>query len=269
MRSATASAARFGTLLVLVSALYFAGMYFLGRPRLDSVTRPAPLTPGVVSGELSLDPASSVWAAAEPVTITLLPQTARAPYGTEERELRVRALRNQQELAFLLEFEDATENRGDTPHPDGCAVLLTERPAPASNQMMGHGRTANIWHWRAQSRDGEGPEEPDATAASQGPGPDTGIRELAASGPGTQVPLADLNVEGRGQWHMGRWRVIFRRDLEGRQPGEWDLSGDVALAVSFAVWDGAKDETLSAKSISILRPLVLRSESDEAVRDVR
>jgi DMSO reductase family type II enzyme heme b subunit len=256
MSSATASAVRFGALLLLLSVLYFAGMFLLGRPRLDSVTRPAPLSPHLVGDELSLDASSGVWAVVEPVTVTLFPQTARAPYGTERRELRVRALRNRHEVAFLLEFADATENRGDTPHPDGCAVLLTPRPGPASTQMMGHGRAANIWHWTAQDLDGEVEGEPYA---------DAGARELAASGPGTQAPFGAQNVVGRGQWQSGRWQVILRRDLEGRQPGAWNLTGGASLAVSFAVWDGAKGETLSSKSISVLRPLILSSSSDENV----
>lgn len=242
---------KFGAALVLVSVVYFAVMYTMSRPRLDSVTTLEPLVAEYTTDTLSLDPAADHWRAIEPVSIRLLPQAARAPFGTEEREILLRAVYNDREIAFLIEYADDTEDRSGSLRPDACAVMLTPEPGPATAQMMGHGGTANIWHWVADTGVGD--------SASVASGTSTGqiVRDLLATGPGTQAELGLRTVEARGTYAQGRWSVVFKRLRASSQTDELEVTPTGPMSVSFAVWDGSRGESLSAKSISVLRPLHL------------
>ena len=225
----------FGAVLALLSVAYFASMYVMSRPRLDSVTSPQLIRVGYTSDTLSMDPRAPQWRAIEPISVALVPQAARAPFGTQEREVLLRAVYNDREIAFLLEYADDTEDRAGAPRPDGCAVMLTPDPGPATAQMMGHGGSANIWHWMA----------------------DSVARNLVATGPGTQAESGLGTVEAYGSYTDGRWSVVFRRPLVSSHPDELAVTAEHSMSVSFAVWDGSREEGLSAKSISALRPLRL------------
>ena len=124
--------------------------------------------------------------------------------------------------------------------------MLVPGTAPAVGQMMGHDATANIWHWRA-----------DWDAAHARPGGDSlrAVHELLASGPGTQGLMPAQTVAGAGSYHDGKWSVVFERPLHPQQEGELALGPNQDIQIAFAVWDGAKLESLSRKSISVLRPM--------------
>ena len=239
---------RFTAPLLLVGVLYFVAMYGMRQPRMESVTTPEPLLIGYATEQLSADPSSDHWRSVEPVTIRLFPQAVRAAFGSEVRVVLVRGAYNVGEMAFLLELEESTEGSGASHAPDGCAVMLTPGAPPATAQMMGHGGNANIWHWVSDTAAG---------ASDASPSTDQGVRELIATGPGTQAPMAFQRVEGRGEYARGRWSVVIKRQRESLQAGELEVAPAAALSVAVAVWDGARGEGLSAKSISILRPLRL------------
>ncbi|MDP2956900.1 MAG: hypothetical protein Q8N53_10815 [Longimicrobiales bacterium] len=239
---------RFTAPLLLVGVLYFVAMYGMRRPRMESIATPGPFLIAYATEELSSDPSSDHWRSVVPVTIRLFPQAVRAPFGTVEREVLLRGAYNDREIAFLLEFEDTTGGSGASHAPDGCAVMLTPGAPPATAQMMGHGGNANIWHWVSDTA----AEASDASSLAN-----QGVRALIATGPGTQAPMAVQTLEGRGEYARGRWSVVLKRQRESLQAGELEVAPAAALSVTVAVWDGARAESLSAKSISILRPLRL------------
>jgi DMSO reductase family type II enzyme heme b subunit len=235
--------------LLLMGAVYFVVMRGMSQPREVVPAGNEPLMVTQTTATLPAEPDADQWSDIEPVKIRLFPQAARMPYGTEERDLWVRGVYNDREVAFLLEFRDETEDLGDPSTPDACAILLTDARSPATTQMMGHGSNANIWHWMADRDQARYRYDTDSAASA--------VRELIALGPGTQTLLPSQTVLGRGHYRNGTWRVVFKRQRESQQPGELALTPGNGVDVSFAVWDGASAESMSRKSIAVLRALTL------------
>ncbi len=249
MKPSTKAILAFSLPLLLLGVLYFVVMYRMTRDRLVGVTEETPLVIEYVQQDLPLDPLSDHWNDIDSNLIHLWPQNARVPYGTDERDVVVRAAYNDGEIAILLQFADSTESREVAPNgTDACAVFIGPADAPAAAQMMGQDASGNIWHWLAD-RDAERYQRDNDSVSA--------VVELVTTGPGTQTPLPLQTVAGRGAYRAGNWYVVFKRSLASRQNDALALSPGTDMIVSFAVWDGAKREAFSAKSISIVRPLVL------------
>jgi DMSO reductase family type II enzyme heme b subunit len=234
--------------LLGLSAIYFLIVYSMSQARSDVLIDQEPIVIRYTNLEIPLDPEAEYWKRIEPVKVHLVPQVARVPYGTEERDIWVKGAFNDREIGFHIEFEDDTENWGAPENPDACAILFVPEDSPATAQMMGYGSTANVWQWLADR---------DAERYVRGNENIQAVRELIASGPGTQTPLKDQNVEGKGVYRDGKWSVVFKRRLESRQEGELPFSSGTDKMIAFARWDGAKMESFSRKSIAILRTLTL------------
>jgi len=237
--------------VLLISAGYFIILYGMIYRTSGGLETKKNLTVRYVNQKFDLDTNAEFWKHIEPEKIHLYPQSARVPYGTEERELWVRAAYNDSEITFLLEFKDETEDRGAPVNPDACAILFVPADAPATAQMMGYGSKANVWHWLAD-RDAERYQRGNQTINV--------VRELVASGPGTQTPLPKQNVEGKGEYKDGKWSVVFKRRLQSNQEGEFEFRPGKEMNVAFAIWNGVKMESFSRKSIAILRTLTLEKE---------
>jgi DMSO reductase family type II enzyme heme b subunit len=244
----TATMLRFFVPLLLLGAAFFGVMYSLTRDRLVGVTEEEPLRIGYTTSDLPLDPLAEYWAGMAAMRIHLWPQNARVPYGTEERDIWVRGAYNGGEIAFQVEFADDTENRDVAPKPDACAVFIEPADSPAMGQMMAQGGSGNIWHWRADWDTAQHQNASDSVKA---------VAELITSGPGTQTPLESQNVTAKGEHRDGKWYVVFKRSLSSQQDGAIELAPGSDPLISFAVWDGAKTESFAAKSIAIVRPLIL------------
>ncbi len=233
-------------IVAILSVGYFLHLYVTINTSPGKVEAMKDLTVIRVDHELGLDVDASFWGEIEPEKIKLYPQAARSPYGNVERELWVRLAYNDHEVAFLLEFEDDTEDLGAPVDPDACAILFAEGNAPATAQMMGYGSTANIWQWLADKntrryKDGDISIVP--------------VRELIAHGPGTQTPLEKQNVDAKGEYREGKWEVVFKRNLESNQDGELEFRPGSTMTTAFALWNGSRMELFSRKSIAILRIL--------------
>ena len=232
--------------LLLVSVLYFLVVRGTNQPLLDGLAVDSAFTVAHVSGSIPWDPGADEWTRLEPGKVRLYPQTARAPYGTAERDVWIRGMYTDLEVAFLLEFSDDSEDRAGVPSPDACAIMLVPGTARTARQMMGHGSRANIWHWLA-----------DRDAARYRAGEDSvrAVHALISAGPGTQSLMQRQTVDGRGTYARGKWFVMFKRALQSQQEGEIELTPREDLSISIAVWNGASGERLSSKSIAMLRPL--------------
>lgn len=235
-------------IITLGTVAYFVTTYRLSYPPLAAVENQQELKVKHTDAGLELDVDSEIWKNIESVGIPLYPQAARVPYGNIEKEVWVKAAYNDKEIAFLLEFNDDTENRNPPEDPDGCAILFAPEDSPATVQMMGYAGQANVWHWLANR---------DAERYQNGNESMNAVRELIASGPGTQTPMKDQNVEGKGDYKNGRWSVIFKKQLKSLQDDEFEFQPGNSKQIAFALWDGVKAETFSRKSISILRTLTL------------
>ncbi len=247
MKSIQKVALAFSIPLLVFAVAFFLLMRVMTRDQLVGVTEEPPFTMTYTDSEIPLDPTDGFWADIPSTDVHLWPQNARVPYGTEERDIVVRGVYNDSEIAFLIEFEDETENREGPLNRDACAVLFGPLESPATAQMMGHGASGNIWHWIA-----------DQDSVSQQAGGDStyAVLELFTTGPGTQSPLPQQTVAGRGQHRDGRWFVVLMRALENPQADALPLTAESDLLVAFSAWDGDKVEALARKSISIMTDLL-------------
>ena len=229
------------TVAVFVSAIYFVILYHNIYKIPDTLEKEEILPVFSVDQNITLSFNNNIWDNIKPVSVRLSPQSARTAFGKYERKINVRGIYNKEDIAFLIEYEDETENRIGLKTPDYCAILFVPANSPASSQMMGFESTANIWQWSAE-RD----EKKIAV-----------IREFVAHGPTTQKPMENQNVLGQGIYSKGRWKVLFIRKRVKQQKDEFGFMPAKKFKIAFAVWDGEKLETFSRKSISILRALTL------------
>ena len=198
-----------------------------------------------VDVEVLLDAGAAPWASASSETLSLMgtpvglqPTGAiRASWtgkkiGAVER-VEVAALHTGRNLAFRLEWADATENRDlteTTSFPDAAAVLLPSSPKSTVMTMGAPGAAVNAWYWRA-----------DADAC----------RHVVAEGLGTTRTVDVELVRGRGVWKEGRWRVVIVRALriDTKEPvAQLEIGEETGFGV--AVWDGANSERGGIKAFS-------------------
>ena len=67
---------------------------------------------------------------------------------------------------------------------------------------------------------------------------------------GTVTPKETQNIEGRGFWQEGVWRVVIKRSLNATDT-DVDAKFNIPKRLcAFAVWNGAKGDRGGRKSIS-------------------
>jgi DMSO reductase family type II enzyme heme b subunit len=236
----------FAAVLVVLSGLFFLLMQVMGRVNPDLDIKVETIATRYTNMDLPLDPTDNFWQTLETARVHLFPQAARVPFGNEERDVSIKGAFNNREIAFLLDFEDETENWDVRLHSDACAVMIIPDDSPATAQMMGHRSRANIWHWTANR---------DFQQHQRGVDTVRAVRELIATGPGTQSAFDLQNVEGKGVYRNGHWNVVIKRPLINQESGEMEFNSKNDFKIAFAVWDGAMEESLGIKSISIVRSL--------------
>ncbi|MBI3989644.1 MAG: c-type cytochrome [candidate division NC10 bacterium] len=127
--------------------------YVLSLPK-QPLAEPAPRKPGTIvskfmKGELPLDPFASAWAKLPFARVHLEPLWIRTQ---EVEEVRVKSLQNGNEIAFLLEWDDAIADQEllkSEDFRDAVAVQFpvgTKEPSYTMGDQQG---LVNIWHWKA------------------------------------------------------------------------------------------------------------------------
>ncbi len=218
-----------------------------------------------VDGTLPTDPDDEAWDAAHEIHFRLLGQVTRRPRWQTPaiNHVRVRALYNEAEIAFRLEYHDRTES---TEHAD--PDILSEETTyplldvseyawkttrfadavalqfPAKKQVRSerpyfiYGQLANpvvLWRFRA--------DRPQAAP----------VEQLVAKGPEKikPDPEASEQLSGSARYDDGRWRVVMRRALT-TEPGKKDVQFEPGEYIPFVVmgWDGGNGESGLRQSIS-------------------
>lgn len=221
-----------------------------------------------VSGELPLDPADSLWRTASGLTVPLAPQVMAKPrvYESEIKELHVKALHNSKEIAFLLEWEDPTEDSSIDIDKFSDAVAL-EFPAQASKEkphfaMGDKDNPVNIWLWKASWQKAEEQRRLYAMVDDFAGGIEAGnpvsvkrlypVENLIASGFGSATDLkkSNHNIVAKGIRDGKRWLVVFKRPFSSQERFEVSFSEGSVVPVAFAVWNGSEGHTGGRKAVS-------------------
>jgi DMSO reductase family type II enzyme heme b subunit len=250
-----------------------------------------------VSGsQLSLDPKSSQWQSAKAVDVAILPQSVTTPQQDKPAvdKLKVRAIHNGAEIAFLIEWKDSTQD--DTIRSgrfaDAVALELPMDGKGNTSPMMGAGGKANrvnILQWRAEWQrevnkgettarglypnmvnDAEtsvvykgmdkylySPAKMIGNISAQGPNGQP-VMDLMAEGFGSLTPRMKQHASGKGIWEKGTWRVVICRPLGSLvDPEAAPLAPGQASSVAFAVWNGANSERGARKGWAPWLPLTV------------
>jgi DMSO reductase family type II enzyme heme b subunit len=78
------------------------------------------------------------------------------------------------------------------------------------------------------------------------------VEELNAVGFGTLTsqPMEEQNVNGKGVWKDGTWRVVFTRSLSGDGTKDVNLKLGATIPIAFAVWNGSLGDRNGQKMVS-------------------
>ena len=243
-----------------------------------------------IGGSLPVSaPFDPAWDAAPPTDVVMSGQAVVPPklLIPSIPSARVRSLVNDDRIAILLEWDDATRN-------ESVLAVDSFSDAAAIQFALGNGTSIcmgqqagglNIWHWKAdwaadmpdhQDIEDVHPAMPGdvhfpAGTGARGPGADgfltgqmvgnprsaatrvSSVEDLNAIGFGTlttQTPEGQ-NVRGASEYRDGVWRVVMSRPLSDGDPNDTVLqAGSAATVIAVAAWDGSRGDRNGQKSVS-------------------
>ena len=228
-----------------------------------------------VPGDIPAFPSDATWERIAPLPLPLSGQIITRPVwpAPSAKAVSVRSIHNGSEMAFLIEWQDATRNEKLTPgvFRDGVAVALPLGDAPAFFCMGQLDHYVNIWHWKA---DWQSDVDRRAARAKERKRRKKGIRRFEVI-PRRPSSVEDLigggfstltskkkqgRVKGQAEWKNGFWRVVMKRPLSqagNDRENEAILDPGRIQAVAFAVWNGENKERNGQKAVASWMQLVI------------
>ena len=178
----------------------------------------------LMTGGLPLDdPNAAVWSSAPPATFPMSPQVhwQNRIQEVTVKDVIVRALHDGKQMAVLVEYTDPTQD------PDDAAALefmVGDKKAHFAHgqpMLQVEGGPVNIWFWKNK------------TAKAT---------DMSAKGFGTLKPQEHQDVQAKGVYSNGKWKVLFSRNLStGHAEEDVQITPGQFISIAFAVWDGRKD----------------------------
>lgn len=169
------------------------------------------------------DPNAAIWNTAPQASFPMSPQVhwQNRIQEVTVKDVKVRALHDGNQVAFLLEYADPTED------PDDAAALefmVGDKKAHFAHgqpMMQVEGGPVNIWYWKNKDKKGV---------------------DMNAMGFGTLKVQPHQDVKASGAFSSGTWKIVFSRPLatEHAEEDTQIIPGNF-INVAFAVWDGRKD----------------------------
>ncbi|PIQ97288.1 MAG: nitrite oxidoreductase, gamma subunit (modular protein) [Nitrospinae bacterium CG11_big_fil_rev_8_21_14_0_20_56_8] len=236
-----------------------------------------------VEGEINMDPGDKIWENIPVQEVHMVPLSARVrPID----RIQIQSVRNDDAIAFRVEWEDAVPNRTSSRHQDfkdavalefalGDVVLHKHGHNEPFFGMGNRGKVVNIWQWRADWQT-EIETKKKLEYATNGidldvmifggevnpvdslnPFRDVPIEELNAEGFGTLTPQPQTkqNILGKGVWEDGRWHVVFYRTLDSLNKWDAVFRGETPVLMAFAIWDGEHQDRNGRKVVSMWQRL--------------
>lgn len=245
-----------------------------------------------IDGDLPLnDPDSVLWKRSTAIDVPLSAQTITTPRlnNVNVKAVTARALRNEQQVAILVEWADPTQNDSMVRVQDFRDAVAVQFPLVEGEPFICMGQAdgdVNVWHWKADwqaditaRQDMETaypnmnvdfypfaktalPAPTDYDDPNYVPAFASGnsfaavhtspVENLIAGGFGslTTLPPDDQPVQGHGVYADGKWRVIFSRDLTALSPDDAKFEAGKIYPMAIAAWDGANNERNGQKSVS-------------------
>lgn len=257
-----------------------------------------------VSGELPLDPSSSLWRSASALEVPVAPQVMARPriYDSSVKKISVRALHNSKDIAFLIEWQDKSS---DTiidldKFPDAVALEFPASVAKGKPHFaMGDNENpVNIWYWKSIWQIPEGQTVPSETAVRakeyaphfrtdekthvfvddfltgalagnpvslSGRSP---VENITAQGFGSATDNekeGNPNLNGFGKWQAEKWAVVFKRALNSQNKYDVIFREGGVTPVAFAVWNGSEMQAGGRKAASTWYYVGLETEEKKTI----
>lgn len=219
-------------------------------------------------GHVPSHPSDPAWKTVTPLPLPLSGQIITRPVwpNPSVRALSIRSIHNGKDVAFLMEWQDATKNESLTPgvFRDGAAVALPLGDAPAFFCMGQLDHYVNIWHWKADWQsdvDRRAARAKESKRRRKGPRRfeviprrPSSVEDLIGGGFSTLTSKKHQGrIKGQAEWTRGVWRVVMKRPLT--MDGD-DLVNEARLtpgrlqAVAFAIWNGESQERNGQKAVA-------------------
>lgn len=229
------------------------------------------------SGDLPSSPEDPAWGKTEGLDVQMAGQVIARPRWENPSVdvVTVKALYNDKEIAFLLEwgdrFKDTVHNReleyavpsvyagyvkgGEVPRKpgnfrDSVAVQFQVKPFDGTRKPYffrgDSSNPVNLWIWKSDLEEAGQPAVEDTNAS------------------GYKQPLKvqaqeDQQVKGKGVWKDGVWRVVMKRPL--RSEGKNDVPFEKGRFTPFSLnaWDGSNGENGLLMSLSTWSYIVMEA----------
>ena len=191
------------------------------------------------------DANDAAWDAAPAIDVRLAGQIVQEPrlFNPSVQSLSVKALFDDEEIAFRFIWRDRIENKGQDDMPaDRVAVLFPAQEMEAAKKpyfLMGDRRNpVDAWQWSAAG----------------------GTQTFLARGMDDETPRAS-EVQGQGAYSDGQYSVVLRRRLRTDGEDEVDFSPGVMIPIAWNAWDGENAEDGKQRAVSRWYYLLLEPET--------
>ena len=178
-----------------------------------------------VSGAIADDPAAAAWAQVPVSEFQMSPQVHwqnRIQEATV-KSVKVRAMHNGQQVAIQLEYADPTQDQDDAAALEFMVGDKKAHFAHGQPMLQVEGGPVNIWYWKNKDNKGV---------------------DTTAKGFGTLKVQTDQDVQAKGVYANGTWKVVFVRSLAtGNREFDTQFKPGEFTNIAFAVWDGQKLES--------------------------
>jgi len=230
-----------------------------------------------VSGELPADPDNTLWGSAASIDVLMAGQVIAKPRWENPSVdlVTVRALYNDKEIAFLMEWGDRFKDTVHNPEKEykvsdvykgyvsweeitrdignfrDSIALQFPTAIPAGTRkphfFRGEsGNTVNLWVWKS-----------DLEESGQPP-----VEEVNASSPGQPMkiqPPEGQQIKGKGIWKDGVWKVVIKRPLLTEDKNDIQFEKGKFIPLALNVWDGSNGEHNLLMSLSSWHYVILET----------
>ncbi|MBI5682320.1 MAG: c-type cytochrome [Deltaproteobacteria bacterium] len=235
-----------------------------------------------VNGDIPVSPYYTGLAKAQAIDIQLAGQVIVKPRWENPSVdlVTVRAIYNDKEIAFLMEwgdrFKDTAHNPdleykvpaaydgyvrwGEIPQKpgnfrDSIALQFPVKMSDGTKKphfMRGDsGSPVNLWIWKSDLEESKQPS----------------IEDVNASGPNQfkVQPQDKWHAKGKGVWNGGTWRVVIKRQLNTDDANDVQFEKGKFIPFSLNVWDGSNGEHNLLMSLSSWHYLIMEASTPISV----
>ena len=177
------------------------------------------------------DPNSPLWGKASVATFPMSAQVNWDPriFSVTVKELTVRSLNNGQDMAFMLEYKDPTQDPTDQAALEFMVGDKKSHFCMAQEMMQVPSGFLDIWVWKGEGNQGV---------------------QMKAAGFGTVAPQKTNDLTAKSFWSNGVYKVILTRPLKTNDLDDAQLNLGEFRDIAFAVWDGGHQEKLGQKAVT-------------------